>query len=94
MNPARSLGPALFAGGEPLAHVWLFIARAAGRAALAFVVVRAHLRPARRPAGRPPAAADETGAQLPDEEPRGAGDGCRAPARGRRRRWRSGTAAR
>src|SRR3569623_717773 len=25
VNPARSLGPALFAGGEPLAQVWLFI---------------------------------------------------------------------
>jgi aquaporin Z len=25
VNPARSLGPALFAGGTPLAHVWLFI---------------------------------------------------------------------
>ena len=25
VNPARSLGPALFAGGEPLAHVWLFL---------------------------------------------------------------------
>jgi aquaporin Z len=25
VNPARSLGPALFEGGEPLAHLWLFI---------------------------------------------------------------------
>jgi len=25
VNPARSLGPALFEGGDPLAHVWLFI---------------------------------------------------------------------
>jgi aquaporin Z len=25
VNPARSLGPALFAGGEPLEHVWVFI---------------------------------------------------------------------
>jgi aquaporin Z len=25
VNPARSLGPALFAGGTPLAHVWVFI---------------------------------------------------------------------
>ena len=24
MNPARSLGPALFAGGPALAHVWLY----------------------------------------------------------------------
>lgn len=25
VNPARSLGPALFAGGEPLEHVWVFL---------------------------------------------------------------------
>ncbi|WP_205328527.1 MIP/aquaporin family protein [Glycomyces sp. YM15] len=25
VNPARSFGPALFAGGEPLAHVWVFL---------------------------------------------------------------------
>jgi aquaporin Z len=25
VNPARSLGPALFAGGTPLVHVWVFI---------------------------------------------------------------------
>lgn len=25
VNPARSIGPALFNGGEPLAHVWMFI---------------------------------------------------------------------
>ena len=25
MNPARSLGPALFAGGESLQQVWLFL---------------------------------------------------------------------
>jgi aquaporin Z len=25
VNPARSLGPAVFAGGDPLSHVWLFI---------------------------------------------------------------------
>ena len=25
VNPARSFGPALFAGGDALAHLWLFI---------------------------------------------------------------------
>lgn len=25
VNPARSLGPALVAGGEPMADLWLFI---------------------------------------------------------------------
>ena len=37
VNPARSLGPALFAGGEPLAHVWLFILAPLVGAALALV---------------------------------------------------------
>ncbi len=41
VNPARSLGPALFAGGEPLAHVWLFLVAPLVGAALAFAVVRA-----------------------------------------------------
>jgi glycerol uptake facilitator-like aquaporin len=27
VNPARSLGPALFAGGESLKHVWVFCSR-------------------------------------------------------------------
>ncbi len=40
VNPARSLGPALFAGGEPLAHVWLFILAPLVGAALAFFAVR------------------------------------------------------
>jgi glycerol uptake facilitator-like aquaporin len=25
MNPARSLGPALFAGGDALAHYWIYV---------------------------------------------------------------------
>jgi aquaporin Z len=66
VNPARSLGPALFAGGEPLAHVWLFLLAPLVGAALAFVVVRAISVPLA--AGGPAAvAADETGAQLPGE---------------------------
>src|SRR3954466_8154291 len=40
VNPARSLGPALFAGGEPLEHVWLFILAPLVGAALAVPVVR------------------------------------------------------
>ncbi len=40
VNPARSLGPALFTGGEPLAHVWLFLVAPLVGAALAVVVVR------------------------------------------------------
>jgi aquaporin Z len=74
VNPARSLGPALFAGGEPLAHVWLFLLAPLVGAALAVPVVRALAAPALtvEQAGVP-LAADETGAQLP-EEPR-AGEG-------------------
>src|SRR3954468_15865081 len=39
VNPARSLGPALFAGGAPLAHVWLFILAPLVGGAVAAVVV-------------------------------------------------------
>ena len=53
VNPARSLGPALFAGGEPLAHVWLFIVAPLVGAALAVVVVRAISVPLGRPGARP-----------------------------------------
>ena len=45
VNPARSLGPALFAGGSALAHVWLFIVAPLLGAALAFAAVRALSRP-------------------------------------------------
>src|SRR3954463_6883244 len=40
VNPARSLGPALFAGGTSLAHVWLFLIAPLVGAALAVAVVR------------------------------------------------------
>jgi aquaporin Z len=66
VNPARSLGPALFAGGEPLAHVWLFLLAPLAGAALAFVVVRAISVPLAA-GGAAAVAADETGAQLPGE---------------------------
>ena len=70
VNTARSLGPALFAGGEPLAHVWLFLLAPLVGAALAVPAVRALAAPALtvEQAGVP-LAAEETGAQLP-EEPR------------------------
>lgn len=72
VNPARSLGPALFAGGEPLAHVWLFLLAPLVGGALAFLVIRALSVPlvteeaARVAAGAGPV--DETGAQLPQED--------------------------
>jgi aquaporin Z len=72
VNPARSLGPALFAGGEPLAHVWLFLLAPLVGGALAFLVIRALSVPvvteeaARVAAGAGPV--DETGVQLPQED--------------------------
>jgi aquaporin Z len=66
VNPARSLGPALFAGGDPLAHVWLFLLAPLVGAALAFVVVRAISVPLAAE-GAAAVAVDETGAQLPEE---------------------------
>jgi aquaporin Z len=62
VNPARSLGPALFTGGEPLAHVWLFLVAPPVGAALAVLVVRAISVPSLT------AALDETGAQVPAEQ--------------------------
>jgi glycerol uptake facilitator-like aquaporin len=35
MNPARSLGPALFAGGAALAHYWIYLAGPIAGAVLA-----------------------------------------------------------
>jgi aquaporin Z len=72
VNPARSLGPALFAGGDSLAHVWLFIVAPMVGAVLAYGVVRALSTPlvteeaAREAAAATPA--DQTGAQLPSDE--------------------------
>ena len=38
MNPARSLGPAVFAGGESIGHLWLYVcAPVAGAVAAAYV---------------------------------------------------------
>ena len=41
VNPARSFGPALFAGGEALANVWVFIVAPLAGGALAAVVFKA-----------------------------------------------------
>ncbi len=71
VNPARSLGPALFAGGDPLAHVWLFLLAPLVGAALAVPVVRLLAVPTLT--GQV-AEGDETGAQLPDEAGPGRGD--------------------
>jgi aquaporin Z len=76
VNPARSLGPALFAGGDSLAHVWLFVLAPLVGAVLAVGVVRALTVPlvteqaARAAEAVGATAGDRTGAELPqDEEP-------------------------
>jgi aquaporin Z len=77
VNPARSLGPALFAGGEPLAHVWLFILAPLVGGALAVLAVRAISVPKLtvEQAGAD-VDLDETGAQVPAEEVQAAGTGA------------------
>jgi aquaporin Z len=67
VNPARSLGPALFAGGEPLAHVWLFLLAPLVGAALAAGAVRGLTPPLETEEALREVSADETGVQLPDE---------------------------
>jgi aquaporin Z len=72
VNPARSLGPALFAGGDPLAHLWLFILAPLVGAAVAVIVVRPISVPlvteeAAREAVAAEPAVDRTGAQVPAE---------------------------
>ena len=69
VNPARSLGPALFAGGEPLAHVWVFLLAPLVGGALAVLVVRTISIPLVA-AGEAAVTVDETGAQMPVEEGR------------------------
>jgi aquaporin Z len=41
VNPARSIGPALFAGGDALINVWVFILAPLAGAALAAVAYKA-----------------------------------------------------
>ena len=41
VNPARSIGPALFAGGQALADLWVFIAAPFAGAVLAIIVYQA-----------------------------------------------------
>lgn len=41
VNPARSIGPAIFAGGSAMASLWVFIAAPLAGAALAAIVFRA-----------------------------------------------------
>jgi aquaporin Z len=69
VNPARSLGPALFEGGDPLAHVWLFIvAPLVGGAVAALAAPWLAPRPEAVPVGA--VAPDRTGAEVPQQAPR------------------------
>lgn len=78
VNPARSVGPALFAGGDPLAHVWLFVVAPLVGAALAVLVVRVLAVPT---LAGPASEVDETGAQLPEEAAAEADDAALPRAR-------------
>ncbi|GAA2592652.1 MIP family channel protein [Streptomyces axinellae] len=54
VNPARSIGPALFAGGAALTQLWLFIvAPLVGAGIAAYVHMITHPRPNRMPATEP-----------------------------------------
>jgi aquaporin Z len=67
VNPARSLGPALFEGGEPLKHVWLFILAPLAGAVLAALLAPLITAPrVLEPAAGAPTV-DETGVQVPEE---------------------------
>jgi aquaporin Z len=59
VNPARSLGPALFEGGDALSHVWLFLVAPLGGAVLAALAAPLV------EAVQAPATPDPTGADVP-----------------------------
>ena len=70
VNPARSLGPALFAGGTALQQVWLFILAPLVGGALAAVAARFISAPGVTEEAlqeeRPVLTTDETGARVPE----------------------------
>ena len=68
VNPARSLGPALFAGGDSLKHVWLFIVAPLVGAVVAVGLVRSFTPPVvTEVALRDETGVDSTGAQVPTD---------------------------
>jgi aquaporin Z len=82
VNPARSLGPALFAGGEYLAHVWLFLVAPMVGAVPAVLVARLLAVPAAPAEAAQEAAVltvgsavDPTGAQVPPQTDPASGAG-------------------
>src|SRR3954468_5375219 len=65
VNPARSLGPALFAGGDFLKHVWLFIVAPLVGAVVAVGLVRLFTPPVVTEIALREEGADISGAQVP-----------------------------
>lgn len=64
VNPARSLGPALFAGGDGLAQLWLFVVAPLLGAALAALLAPAFDLPGHHQVAQAPGT-DPTGARVP-----------------------------
>lgn len=64
VNPARSLGPALFEGGDGLMHVWLFLVAPMLGAALAALLAPLFDLPSHAEAEQAPGT-DPTGARVP-----------------------------
>jgi aquaporin Z len=69
VNPARSLGPALFEGGDPLAHVWMFFLAPLVGAAIA-ALAAPWLAPREEAVPEGAIAVDRTGAEVPTQAPR------------------------
>jgi aquaporin Z len=69
VNPARSLGPALFEGGDPLAHVWVFILAPLVGGAVA-ALTAPWLAPREEPVSEGALGPDRTGADVPSQAPR------------------------
>lgn len=65
VNPARSIGPALFEGGDPLAHLWLFIVAPLIGGAIAAFVAPLFETTAGVEDVRPGVDVDPTGANVP-----------------------------
>ncbi len=91
VNPARSLGPALFAGGEALSEVWVFLLAPLLGAALAVFAVRGLAGPFGDD-GQAASASDRTDAEVTRKGTRsgrpGAAAGRQAPGARRDRRGR------
>jgi aquaporin Z len=51
VNPARSIGPAIFAGGDAMSHLWVFIVGPLVGAALAYLVYSL-IKPIIKPIGK------------------------------------------